>query len=111
MGIFIKSEPAAGARKSGWRTNVGLVLGSVALSLLLAEGLLRWVGHPHPQWDELDPLVGWRPRPGLTGWYSGEVDNYIAINQAGYRDIDHPLVKSGEHLSYRAPWRFDERRS
>ncbi len=65
----------------------------MALSLLFAEALLRWVGHPHPQWYKLDPLVGWRPRPGLAGWYSGEVDNYIAINREGYRDGDHPLAK------------------
>jgi len=93
MGISVKSEPAAGSRGNSWRTGAGLVLISLAVSLLLAETLLRWIGHPHPQWYKLDPLVGWRPRPGLTGWYSGEVDNYIAINQEGYRDVDHLLAK------------------
>jgi hypothetical protein len=93
MGISAKSDPAAGLPNRGWRANAGLVFASVALSLLLAEALLHWIGHPHPQWNMLDPLVGWRPRPGLTGWYSGEVDNYIAINREGYRDIEHPLAK------------------
>ena len=93
MGISAKSDPAAGLPNRGWRANAGLVFGSVALSLLLAEALLHWIGHPHPQWNMLDPLVGWRPHPGLTGWYSGEVDNYIAINRDGYRDIDHPPAK------------------
>lgn len=70
-----------------------LTLLSLGLSLLLAEALLRWIGYDHPQFYRLDPLLGWRPRPGVSGWYSGEVDNYIAINREGYRDIDHPLAK------------------
>ena len=94
MGLSVKSDLiAARPRKAGWRVNVIVTLVSLGLSLLLAEALLRWVGHDHPQWNKLDPLVGWRPRGGVTGWYSGEVDNYIAINQEGYRDVDHPLAK------------------
>src|SRR5215831_7705557 len=84
---------AAQSRKTGWRVNALLILFSLGVSLLLAEGLLRLVGHDHPQWYRLDPLVGWRPRPGVTGWYSAAVDNYIAMNREGYRDIDHPLAK------------------
>src|SRR5437868_7633360 len=95
MGTSARSDgDAVRTRRSGWRANVLLILASVGLSLLLAEALLRWVGHDHPQWNRLDPLVGWRPRPGVAGWYSGEVDNYIAINQEGYRDVDHPLAKA-----------------
>jgi hypothetical protein len=84
---------AAQSRKTGWRVNALLILFSLGASLLLAEGLLRLVGHDHPQWYRLDPLLGWRPRPGVTGWYSAEVDNYIAINHEGYRDVDHPVAK------------------
>lgn len=83
---------AAQSRKTGWRVNALLILFSLGVSLLLAEGLLRFVGHDHPQWYRLDPLVGWRPRPGVTGWYSAEVDNYIAMNREGYRDVDHPVA-------------------
>ena len=84
---------AAPPRKSGWLNNVMLALASISFSLLIAEALLRWTAHDHPLWNKLDPLVGWRPRPGVEGWYSGEVDNFISINQEGYRDIDHPLAK------------------
>jgi hypothetical protein len=92
--LSAKSETTTtGARKSGLRTNVALTLVSLALSLLLGEALLRWVGYDRPQWNKLDPLVGWRPRPGITGWYPGEVENYIAINREGYRDTNHPLIK------------------
>jgi GDSL-like Lipase/Acylhydrolase family len=95
MGLSGKSDTvAARPRKAGWRLNALVTLLSLGLSLLVAEALLRWVGHDHPQWNRLDPVVGWRPRPGVTGWYSGEIDNFIAINQEGYRDIDHPLVKA-----------------
>jgi hypothetical protein len=89
-----ESETAAApTRKGGWRTNLALTLASVVFSLLAAETLLRWTAHDHPQWNKLDPLVGWRPRPGIAGWYSGEVDNYISINREGYRDSDHPVAK------------------
>ena len=66
--------------------NLTLVLASIGFTLLAAEAMLRWAGRDHPQWNQLDPLVGWRPRPGLAGWYAGEVDNYISINREGYRD-------------------------
>lgn len=89
-----KSETIAAIRRTcSWRANLALALVSLGISLLLAEALLRWVGHPHPQWNKLDPLVGWRPRPGITGWYSGSVDSSVAINHQGYRDIDHALIK------------------
>jgi hypothetical protein len=94
MGLPAESETiATQPRKNGWRNNLVLVLVSIGFSLLVAEALLRWTGHDHPQWNKLDPLVGWRPRPAVAGWYSGEVDNYISINQEGYRDIDHPVAK------------------
>jgi hypothetical protein len=92
MGLSVRLD-AAQPRGGGWRANTALALITLGLCLLLAEALLRWLGHDHPRWNKLDPLLGWRPRPGLTGWYSGEVDNYIEINHEGYRDIDHPVSR------------------
>jgi hypothetical protein len=69
------------------------VLASVGLSLLVIEAFLRFTGRNHPHFYMLDPLVGWRPRPAIAGWYLGEVENYVAINHEGYRDVDHALAK------------------
>ena len=83
------------ARRGSWRVNIVLTLASILLALLSAEVILRWVGYDHPQFYMLDPVVGWRPRPGVAGWSSGETEAYVAINAEGYRDLDHPLTKPG----------------
>jgi hypothetical protein len=92
-------HPAAAgtaARRSAWRANIALTAVSVVLALLLAEVLLRMVGYDRPQFYMLDPVVGWRPRPGVAGWYSRETEAYGVINREGYRDIGHPLEKPAD---------------
>ena len=68
-------------------------MASVILSLLLAEAVLRWTVHDYPQFNMLDPTVGWRPRPAVAGWFLGESENYVAMNREGYRDVDHSIAK------------------
>src|SRR5271165_1064174 len=94
MGIRAEFEAvAARPHKGGWRANALLTLVSVILSLLLAEAVLRWAVHDHPEFYMLDPTVGWRPRPAAAGWFLGESETYVAMNQEGYRDVDHAVTK------------------
>jgi hypothetical protein len=77
----------------GWRGNLLLVVVSLVVSLVVVELALRVVGKNTPEFYRLDPDVGWRPRPGVTGWVEAEGATHVAMNREGYRDIDHPLEK------------------
>jgi len=76
----------------GWRGNLAMAL-SLVVSLLVAELALRAGGPGTPQFYRPDPDVGWRPRPDVSGWVWGDPPVLVAMNHAGYRDIDHPLAK------------------
>jgi len=76
-----------------WRGNVALLAATLVLSLIIAELALRIAGGNTPQFYRLDPDVGWRPRPDVSGWIRGESETYVSMNRAGYRDVDHPLAK------------------
>jgi len=77
----------------GWRGNLLLLAVTLVVTLLVAELGLRLFGHDTPEFYRLDPDVGWRPRPNVTGWVSAETETFVAMNREGYRDIDHPLAK------------------
>lgn len=74
---------------------------SLLLSLLFAEGLVRLIA-PHPRYSEFtvpDERVGYLLKPGTRGRATnmfGEFDTAIQINQEGFRDSDHPLLKPPE---------------
>ena len=76
------------------RNNVILVITSLLLSLLSVEIGLRIGGIAYPEFNRLDPLLGWSPRPGIEGIYAVEGRTHISINGEGFRDIDHVLEKS-----------------
>ncbi len=61
--------------------------------LLASEASLRRLLHNHPKVNRLDPVVGWRPRPGLRFHYGREGSAPVSINAAGFRDIDHERSK------------------
>jgi hypothetical protein len=77
----------------GWRGNLLLVVASLMLSLIAGELALRVAGRDTPEFYRLDPDVGWRPRPEVSGWVAGETETFVAMNREGYRDVDHPLAK------------------
>jgi len=70
-----------------------LVGASTLVALLGFELLLRAIGYSAPVWNEADPQLGWRLRPGVQARYTGEGDAFVSINAAGWRDRDHALEK------------------
>ncbi len=69
----------------------------VGISLLVAvaaiEVALRVFDISYPEFNRLDAKYGWSPRPGVEGWYAFEGRTRFAINQDGFRDIDHSVTK------------------
>src|SRR5262245_42026559 len=70
-----------------------LVGASTLVALLGFELLLRAIGYSAPIWNEADPQLGWRLRPGVQARYTGEGDAFVSINADGWRDRDHALEK------------------
>lgn len=73
--------------------NVLLVVAGLALTILTAEIGLRIVNVAYPEFNRLDPLLGWSPRPEIEGIYAVEGRTWISINEEGFRDIDHRQEK------------------
>jgi hypothetical protein len=68
-----------------------LLVCSLLLSLVLAEGAVRLLVPQQPPFMEPDPLLGRRLRPGAEGWWTAEGRGYVRVNAAGFRDRDHAL--------------------
>ena len=80
------------------RANVLLVVASVALTILTAEIVLRIANIAYPEFNRLDSLLGWSPRPEVDGIYAVEGRTKISINEEGFRDIDHRPEKPANTL-------------
>src|SRR5258706_7837022 len=72
--------------------NIGLVIGSVLLSLLGVELVLRTIGFSDPVFLRLDSATGSWHQPGASGWWRREGEAFITINADGLRDRDHLLA-------------------
>ena len=69
--------------------NFALVAGSLAMSLLLAEIVLRAIGFSAPVLWTYDDVTGSKLLAGARGWYREEGEAFITINRDGLRDREH----------------------
>jgi len=83
----------SGGGATGWAARVGVLLVSVLLTLMLAEGALRLLGVEYPSFYVADPVLGMALRPGAEGRFTGEGDAHVRINSAGMRDRERPREK------------------
>jgi hypothetical protein len=73
--------------------NGALVAGSLAISLLLAELVLRAIGFSYPVWWTYDDITGSKLFAGAEGWQRVEGEAFIRINRDGLRDREHSRTK------------------
>jgi hypothetical protein len=73
--------------------NGAFVAGSLAISLLLAEFVLRAIGFSHPVLWTYDDITGSKLFAGAEGWYREEGEAFIRINRDGLRDREHSRTK------------------
>jgi len=74
------------------RTEIATLGLSVLAALAALELGLRAAGISYPEFNRLDPRLGWAPRPGLEG-RDGATGASVAINREGFRDRDHAPAK------------------
>jgi len=72
---------------------LGLVIGGAIVGLLMAELATRLVTVAEPQPYQADRYVGTRLKPGFQARFQREGDAWVSVNQAGFRDREHPVAK------------------
>lgn len=80
------------------RSNAALFSASIGFAILFIEIGLRIAGISYPEFNRLDTMLGWSPRPGVSGIYAVEGRTEISINLAGFRDINHQAQKPSSTL-------------
>jgi hypothetical protein len=79
-----------------WLQKLLLLLGSLALTVALAEVALRLIDISFPIFRGPDATTGVWHLPGLEGSYSLEGESTVSINSRGLRDREHGVAKSPE---------------
>lgn len=80
-------------QKRAWRKRLLLVLLSSIFALFVTEMFLRVIGYSYPLFYLADYDRGVALRPGASGMYQREGQNYVTINSAGLRDREHTQAK------------------
>ena len=68
------------------------VLG-LLVACAIAEVALRIGGVSTPSFGAPDPILGWRHRPSVSGWYTTEGRAFVRINSKGWRDRERVEAK------------------
>lgn len=86
------------SRKKSRKQKLLLVLFGVLCGLLLAEVFLRVIGYSAPLFYGPDYYCGVALRPNISGTYQREGRNYVSINSAGLRDLEHSTTKAPDTI-------------
>ena len=73
--------------------NLGVVLGSIVLTLCCVELALRVVGLSFPVFMQPNDTLGWSYFPDVEGYSVHEGTTWVKINADGFRDRHHERVK------------------
>ncbi|MFM1841397.1 MAG: hypothetical protein RLZZ490_128, partial [Cyanobacteriota bacterium] len=73
--------------------NIGLVCGSIAFALGVAEIALRILGISYPSFYQVDPQRGHALIPNMTARWNHEGNGLVSINADGLRDRRYDVDK------------------
>ncbi len=83
-------------RRTCWKTKLILLSGSLVLSLIVIEIVLRLAGHSSSVFLQTDPIIGSVLRPNTSYYYAREGHAHVKINSDGLRDVEHSLAKPSD---------------
>ena len=78
---------------TNWLVNAALLAGSLVVSIVVAEVILRVVGFSYPVLWTYDDITGSKHFAGAQGWQRQEGEAFITINPDGLRDREHSKTK------------------
>lgn len=76
-----------------WLANSLVVIVGVLAAILVFEVAVRFTPYAEPHTVTYDSVRGWQLIPGGSGWHRSERQQWITINRAGQRDVNHSLKK------------------
>jgi len=88
MGSTLRASHAKRRAVKVYAKKVGLLLVSLLISLLLAEGLLHLAGIGQPVFRDVDPILGTAPVAGAEGMFTREGHAHVQITEHGFRGVD-----------------------
>jgi hypothetical protein len=77
-----------------WVGKVTAAIVGVMAAILFFEIVIRLTPYAEPHTVTYDAVRGWQLIPGGSGWHRTERRQWITINRAGLRDVNHSLKKS-----------------
>jgi hypothetical protein len=72
---------------------LALILAGVVVAFAITEVAIRVFNLAHAEFYTYDPYVGWKLRPGASGWQTHEGNALIEVNRDGFRGPDYSLEK------------------
>jgi hypothetical protein len=81
-----------------WAQRLGLILAGVVAAFAIAEIAVRAFNLAPVQFYTYDPYVGWKLKPGASGWQASEGRALIEVNRDGFRGPEYSLAKPPDTL-------------
>src|SRR5271154_5995152 len=81
-----------------WAQRLGLILAGVVAAFAIAEIAVRAFNLAPVQFYTYDPDVGWKLKPGASGWQASEGRALIEVNRDGFRGPEYSLAKPPDTL-------------
>jgi hypothetical protein len=72
---------------------LGLILAGVLMAFAIAEIAVRVFNLAPAEFYTYDPYVGWKMKPGASGWQTHEGRALIEVNRDGFRGPDYSFAK------------------
>jgi hypothetical protein len=74
-----------------WQAKILVALVGILIGLVVVEMGLRIMGIEYPLFYDYDPVLGYKLRPGVKGYWTEEGKGYVSVNSDGLRDREHPI--------------------
>ena len=72
---------------------LGLILVGILIAFGIAEVVVRVFNLAPAEFYTYDPYVGWKLKPGASGWQTHEGRGYVQANRDGFRGPDYSYAK------------------
>ena len=76
-----------------WAQRLALILAGILMAFAIAEVAVRVLNLAPTEFYTYDPYVGWKLKPGASGWQTHEGRALVEVNRDGFRGPDYSFAK------------------